>query len=142
MSGTMISDSKSNLGCITFPPSFLLPPPFLGLTSSLPERVFESINVVIDFRAGLLRKKKKKNKEGKENTCCSAQDGRNHFRRRTRIFFFPFFLTSISSVNLVGTIIRWNRISRRISPGRFANLIDRRGERRCVGTIIELIEER
>lgn len=92
MSGTMISDSKSNLGCITFPPSFLLPPPFLGLT----DLVSSGTSLRIDkrgnrFSSRFASKKKKKNKEGKENTCCSAQDGRNHFRRRTRIFFFLFF---------------------------------------------------
>lgn len=128
--------------------SSLLP---LFSISSLPERVFESINLGNRFSsrfASRRKKKRTKEKQGekREYSLLHARHGRNHFRAR---IFFPlpslFALTSerVSRFRW-WTIIRWTEsaVSRRISPGRFANLIDRRGERCRVCTIIELIEER
>lgn len=68
------------------PPLLLLPPPFLDLT----DLVSSGTSPRIDKPGNRFSSRfaSKKEKERKENTCCSAQDGRNHFRRRTRILSF------------------------------------------------------
>lgn len=93
MSGTMISDSKSNLGCITFPPSFLLPPPFLGLT----DLVSSGTSLRIDKRGNRFssrfasKKKKKRTRKEKRILVAPRKMDEIIFVVERGYFFFLFF---------------------------------------------------
>lgn len=92
VSGTMISDSKSNLGCITFPPSFLLPPPFLGLT----DLVSSGTSLRIDkrgnrFSSRFASKKKKKEQGRKREYLLLRARWTKSFSSSNEDIFFSFF---------------------------------------------------